>query len=147
MSLRRYRFISALLAAVLCGPPGWARSIEQNEPPLISHVPPGMAYIGQPIPIYARVTDQTGKVRNFPILLYGKDYWKPMLEQIDRMVAAGTLGQKELEFVFVADSVEEATRLLQGRLVLMWQQAQRRTDAPKWWFLEDQPKGEKPMGK
>ena len=90
---------------------------------------------------------QTGKVRNFPILLYGKDYWKPMLEQIDRMVAAGTLGQKELEFVFVADSVEEATRLLQGRLVLMWQQAQRRTDAPKWWFLEDQPKGEKPMGK
>ena len=84
---------------------------------------------------------QTGKVRNFPILLYGKDYWKPMLEQIDRMVAAGTLGQKELEFVFVADSVEEATRLLQGRLVLMWQQAQRRTDAPKWWFLEERSKG------
>ncbi|HEX4935355.1 MAG TPA: TIGR00730 family Rossman fold protein, partial [Gemmatimonadaceae bacterium] len=43
---------------------------------------------------------QTGKVENFPILLYGKDYWGPMLQQIDRMVAEGTLGQKELSFVF-----------------------------------------------
>jgi hypothetical protein len=55
--------VSALLALVLCAPPVWARGIEQNEPPLISHVPPGMAYIGQPVPIYARVTDQTGKVK------------------------------------------------------------------------------------
>ncbi len=83
---------------------------------------------------------QTGKVRNFPILLYGKDYWKPMLEQIDKMIAEGTIGQKELEFVFVADSVEEATTLLQERLVVMWQRAQKRKDAPKWWFLEDRPK-------
>jgi len=90
---------------------------------------------------------QTGKVKNFPILLYGKEYWKPMLEQIDRMVAAGTLGQKELEFVFVADSVEEATTLLQERLVVMWQQAKRRSDTPKWWFLEDQPKGKDPIVK
>ena len=86
---------------------------------------------------------QTGKVRNFPILLYGKDYWKPMLEQIERMVAEGTIGLKELEFVFVADSVEEATELLQDRLVVMWQEAHKRKDAPKWWFLEDQPNGKR----
>ncbi|MBK7754575.1 MAG: TIGR00730 family Rossman fold protein [Flavobacteriales bacterium] len=79
---------------------------------------------------------QTGKVKDFPILLYGREYWAPMLEQIDHMVAAGTLGQKELEFVFVADSVEEATTLLQDRLVAMWQAAKRRGDRPKWWFLE-----------
>ena len=86
---------------------------------------------------------QTGKVRNFPILLYGKDYWKPMLEQIERMVAEGTIGLKELEFVFVADSVEEATELLQDRLVVMWQEAHKRKDAPKGWFLEDQPNGKR----
>jgi hypothetical protein len=87
---------------------------------------------------------QTGKVRNFPILLYGKDYWKPMLEQIDRMIAEGTIGLKELEFVFVADSVEEATNLLQDRLVVMWQEAKRSKDAPKWWFLEDHAKARPP---
>ncbi len=83
---------------------------------------------------------QTGKVKDFPILLYGKDYWKPMLDQIDRMIAEGTIGKRELEFVYVADSVEEATSLLQERLVVMWQRTHRSTDAPKWWFLEDHPK-------
>ncbi|HMC96554.1 MAG TPA: TIGR00730 family Rossman fold protein [Flavobacteriales bacterium] len=84
---------------------------------------------------------QTGKVKNFPILLYGREYWKPMLEQITAMIAAGTIGQEELKFVFVADNVEEATTLLRERLVAMWQQAQGRKDAPKWWFLEDRVKG------
>ena len=84
---------------------------------------------------------QTGKVKNFPILLYGKEYWGPMLEQIDRMVDEGTIGKEELKFVFVADSVEEATTLLQDRLVAMWQEAKRRKDHPKWWFLEDRVNG------
>lgn len=80
---------------------------------------------------------QTGKVKDFPILLYGKNYWAPLLQQIDRMVAEGTIGRKELEFVFVADSVDEATAMLQGRLVDMWQLARKSKDAPKWWFLEN----------
>ncbi|MCW5900228.1 MAG: TIGR00730 family Rossman fold protein [Flavobacteriales bacterium] len=80
---------------------------------------------------------QTGKVKNFPILLYGKDYWGPMLQQIDRMIGEGTIGREELRFVFVADDVEEATTLLQDRLVAMWQEAQGRKDHPKWWFLEE----------
>jgi uncharacterized protein (TIGR00730 family) len=84
---------------------------------------------------------QTGKVKDFPILLFGKDYWRPLLEQIERMVAEGTIGRKELEFVFVADSVEEATALLQDRLVAMWQRAKGRKDAPKWWFLEERVNG------
>lgn len=79
---------------------------------------------------------QTGKIRDFPILLYGRAYWAPMLEQVERMVAAGTLGREELRFVFVADSVDEATVLLQDRLVRMWQVANKRKDGPKWWFLE-----------
>ena len=81
---------------------------------------------------------QTNKVRDFPILLYGKDYWAPMLEQIDRMVEAGTIGKEELEFVLIADSIEEATTLLQGQLVEMWQEIHHRKDRPKWWFLESE---------
>ncbi|MCB0792928.1 MAG: TIGR00730 family Rossman fold protein [Flavobacteriales bacterium] len=84
---------------------------------------------------------QTGKLKDFPILLYGKDYWAPLLEQLDRMVEAGTIGRKELEFVFVADNVEEATELLQEQLVEMWQEAKRTKSIPKWWFLEQQRKG------
>ncbi|HRH67868.1 MAG: TIGR00730 family Rossman fold protein [Flavobacteriales bacterium] len=84
---------------------------------------------------------QTGKVKNFPMLLYGKDYWAPTLQQIERMVQEGTIGREELRFLFVADTVAEATALLQDRLVIMWQEAQRSKDAPKWWFLEDRVNG------
>ncbi|MBK6489182.1 MAG: TIGR00730 family Rossman fold protein [Gemmatimonadetes bacterium] len=79
---------------------------------------------------------QTGKVKDFPILLYGRTYWGPMLEQLERMVAEGTIGRKELAFVYVADDVDEATTLLQDRLVAMWQELGKRHDTPKWWFLE-----------
>ena len=84
---------------------------------------------------------QTGKVKNFPVLLYGKDYWAPMLEQIGRMIQAGTIGQKELEFLFVADRVTEATELLQDRVLDMWKEAKGETAGPKWWFLENRKKG------
>lgn len=79
---------------------------------------------------------QTGKVKDFPILLYGRDYWAPTLAQIDRMVEEGTLGREELRFVTVVDSIEEATTFLQDQLVAMWQRSQRRKDHPAWWFLE-----------
>ncbi|MBL7982632.1 MAG: TIGR00730 family Rossman fold protein [Flavobacteriales bacterium] len=84
---------------------------------------------------------QTGKIKNFPILLYDSTYWAPMLEQIERMVQEGTLNRKELAFVQVADSIEEAGTFLQDRLVLMWQEARGRKDQPKWWFLEDRVNG------
>lgn len=79
---------------------------------------------------------QTGKVKDFPILLYGRDYWAPTLAQIDCMVREGTIGQEELKFVTVVDSVDEATSFLQEKLVDMWQRSQRRVDRPSWWFLE-----------
>jgi uncharacterized protein (TIGR00730 family) len=83
---------------------------------------------------------QTGKIKNFPILLYNSQYWAPMLEQIERMVQEGTLDRKELAFVQVADSIEEAGGFLQDRMVQMWQEAKGRKDRPKWWFLEDHAK-------
>ena len=90
---------------------------------------------------------QTGKVKNFPILLYGKDYWAPMLEQIGRMIQAGTLGRQELEFLFVADSVTEATELLQDKLVAMWKASKESKVGPQWWFLEKRDRSHGPSVK
>jgi hypothetical protein len=89
---------------------------------------------------------QTGKVKDFPILLYGKDYWTPTLNQIDRMVAEGTIGKEELRFLTVVDSIDEATTFLQEQLVVMWQRSQRREDRPAWWFLEGRVKKTLPKG-
>lgn len=85
---------------------------------------------------------QTGKVEGFPIILYGKTYWAPVLEQLDLMIAAGTIGEKELSFVHTVDSVEEATEVLQEQLVTMWQQRSGKgAHLPEWWFLDQPIKG------
>ena len=85
---------------------------------------------------------QTGKVKGFPIILYGKTYWAPVLEQLKQMIAAGTIGAEELSFVHVVDNVEEATEVLQEQLVTMWhQQDGKEAHLPEWWFLEQPIKG------
>ncbi len=85
---------------------------------------------------------QTGKVKGFPILLYGKDFWTPMLQQLEQMVERGTIGKGEMDFIHVVDSVEEATEVLQEQLVNMWHQHQGKgANVPGWWFLEQPIKG------
>lgn len=52
---------------------------------------------------------QTGKVRNFPIVLVGRDYWGPLLEWLQGTVtAAGNVSGHELELLHVVDTAEEA---------------------------------------
>jgi hypothetical protein len=53
-----------LLLPLLLALPALAKDrVEQNEPPVITHYPPGVAYAGSPVPIYAEVTDKTGKLK------------------------------------------------------------------------------------
>jgi uncharacterized protein (TIGR00730 family) len=52
---------------------------------------------------------QTGKMRDFPIVVMGKDYWEPLLSFLrDTMIPAGTIEPRDLERILVTDSPEEA---------------------------------------
>ncbi len=52
---------------------------------------------------------QTGKMRDFPIVVMGRDYWEPLLSFLrDTMVPAGTIERRDLERIIVTDSPEEA---------------------------------------
>lgn len=51
---------------------------------------------------------QTGKIIDFPIILFGKDFWAPLTPLFQSMLAARTIGEKDLRFVLFTDSVEEA---------------------------------------
>ncbi|GAB1447249.1 MAG: TIGR00730 family Rossman fold protein [Bacteroidia bacterium] len=51
---------------------------------------------------------QTGKIEEFPVVLFGKDYWKNLIHLIDDMVTHGTVSPTELkEYLLITDSVEE----------------------------------------
>jgi predicted Rossmann-fold nucleotide-binding protein len=58
---------------------------------------------------------QTGKIRNFPIVLMGLEYWKDLRDFIDKMLQAGTISPEDLQLMLFTDSVEEAMQHLQAR--------------------------------
>jgi uncharacterized protein (TIGR00730 family) len=51
---------------------------------------------------------QTKTVTNFPIVLYGKEYFKPLTEMIEWMAQEGTIAKEDLSLVLVTDDVDEA---------------------------------------
>jgi uncharacterized protein (TIGR00730 family) len=52
---------------------------------------------------------QTGKIKDFPVILMGVDYWQPLMEFIrSRMIAERTISPTDLDLVFLTDSPAEA---------------------------------------
>ena len=55
---------------------------------------------------------QTRKVRHFPIVLMGREYWEPMIEFLkDRMVTEGTISPDDIDLLKITDDPEEAARI------------------------------------
>jgi uncharacterized protein (TIGR00730 family) len=53
---------------------------------------------------------QTKKVQDFPLVLFGTEFWRPLLEFLATLVAEGTISREDLDRVFVTDSPEDAAR-------------------------------------
>ncbi len=52
---------------------------------------------------------QTGKVKEFPIVLLGRDYWRPLIDFVrNRLLVEGTIDPGDAHILFCTDSVEEA---------------------------------------
>ena len=55
---------------------------------------------------------QTGKIRDFPLILFGSEYWRGMLEWIKgTLLAEGKVSPEDLDLMVVTDSPEEVVRL------------------------------------
>ncbi|AUX47286.1 hypothetical protein SOCE26_088040 [Sorangium cellulosum] len=56
---------------------------------------------------------QTGKVQNFPIVLFNRRFWSGLIEWIkETMLAEGKIAPKDMELMLVTDSIEEACETL-----------------------------------
>jgi uncharacterized protein (TIGR00730 family) len=56
---------------------------------------------------------QTGKVRNFPVVLFGSQYWRGLIDWLkSTMLAEGKIHAKDLELLIVTDSPEEAVQAI-----------------------------------
>ncbi len=56
---------------------------------------------------------QTGKVRNFPLVLFGKEYWGGLIDWIKGpMLKECKIAEEDLKLLIVTDSVDEAARII-----------------------------------
>lgn len=58
---------------------------------------------------------QTGKIRDFPLILMGVDYWKPLLDALGQtLLAHQAIAEEDLRALVLTDDVEEAVRCISG---------------------------------
>ena len=51
---------------------------------------------------------QTKSITQFPIVLFGKEYYRPLMEAIEDMSRQGTISPDDMNLVLLTDSIEEA---------------------------------------
>jgi uncharacterized protein (TIGR00730 family) len=83
---------------------------------------------------------QTGKLKGFPIILMGKDYWQPLMDFVYRMAEAGTISPDDPELIFFTDDIEEAAAHLKRHAVRQFGLRKKRIPHPI------RALGEKPVG-
>jgi hypothetical protein len=56
---------------------------------------------------------QTSKIRSFPVVLVGRDFWSPLLDWLrDRVLADGKIDRADVERLMLVDNAEEAVALI-----------------------------------
>jgi uncharacterized protein (TIGR00730 family) len=76
---------------------------------------------------------QTRKITNFPIVVMGLDYYRPMQEYLRFMVEQGTISAEDLDLLLFTDDPQEATAHI-GRYISGHFKAKKRR--PTWWLFE-----------
>jgi uncharacterized protein (TIGR00730 family) len=60
---------------------------------------------------------QTAKIKNFPIVIMGTDYWKELIGFIDKMARRGMIAPADLNLIYATDSVEQAVEHIRSKTI------------------------------
>jgi len=81
---------------------------------------------------------QTKKVRNFPIVVMGTEFWAEMRQLIDHMVKGSTISPEDINLICWTDSVNEAIAHLQERAVKQFDLIREELPHSSTWLGEHQ---------
>ncbi len=76
---------------------------------------------------------QTKVINNFPIVLYGKEYFQPLMRVIDTMVAKGTIAEPDKNLLLLTDDINEAMQYIQAYITKNFSVKPRKR---LWWLFE-----------
>jgi uncharacterized protein (TIGR00730 family) len=79
---------------------------------------------------------QTGKVENFPVALMGKDFWRPLVDQLRLMVNEKTINPIDLDQFIVSDDPGEVVSGVTDAAMTKFGLTYGPEIKPRWWFGE-----------
>jgi uncharacterized protein (TIGR00730 family) len=60
---------------------------------------------------------QTRKIKSFPVVIMGTEYWRQLIPFIDKMVKAGMIAPSDADLVYVTDSVDDAIAHIRSKTI------------------------------
>jgi hypothetical protein len=60
---------------------------------------------------------QNEKIKHFPIVIMGTDYWRQLIGFIEQMAQRGKISSSDLQLIFATDSVEEAIAHIRDKAI------------------------------
>lgn len=79
---------------------------------------------------------QTGKLKQFPMVIIGKDYHQHINKHIELMIEQGTISPEDLKLLFFTDSIEEAVKYIDENSIQQFELRKKRTWKPLRWLGE-----------
>jgi hypothetical protein len=88
----------------------------------------------------ALVLIQTRKIDDFPVVLMGVDYWRPMIEMMQStLIQAATIDKADLHLLFWTDSPDEAAAHIQAHALPGVRKAEEQAPRPHAVLLDKPP--------
>lgn len=78
---------------------------------------------------------QTGRIRGFPVVLFGTAYWRPLQDLLRHLAAEKTIDERDLELLLITDDIGAAMDHLRRYAVEQFG-LRRRRPRPRWWLGE-----------
>ncbi len=76
---------------------------------------------------------QTKSITQFPIVLFGKKYYQPLLDNIKFMVEEKTISSEDMNLVLLTDDIDEAMQHISKYITANYKVMERK---PSWWLFE-----------
>ena len=75
---------------------------------------------------------QNGKIADFPVVLMGSEYWRPLHDLLQHLAVERAIDAKDLDLLLVTDSVSEALAHIQRHTVERFGLRRRRATPSTW---------------
>lgn len=77
---------------------------------------------------------QTGKIINFPIVMMGTEFYRPLRDYLEFMAEQGTISSNDLNLILFTDDPDEAVTHIRQYISRNYKVEKRRR--PVWWLFE-----------